>query len=225
MVENEALEQKGSVVRVYQKIETLLDRDEKTFKVLPGRYRLAEFLLIKEWRVTEKIDGMNIRIHLHSDGRVEYHGRTDKAELPLFLVQFLLGQLPSEVVRAAFASDTEAILYGEGYGEKIQSGGNYRLGVSFRLFDVVVLAVGRCWWLSWENIEDVAKKLGVRTVPVLARTASLDEAVTFALGHSLVAAEERQRQYPREGIVARTDPPLFTRRGDRLMWKLKQRDL
>ena len=47
----------------YPKIETLFNRDEK-FKVVEGDYRLPEFENIKQWDVTEKIDGTNVRVRL-----------------------------------------------------------------------------------------------------------------------------------------------------------------
>jgi len=44
----------------YPKIETLFKRDE-TFRVT-DKLRLPEFALVREWLVTEKVDGTNIRV-------------------------------------------------------------------------------------------------------------------------------------------------------------------
>ncbi|KKK85253.1 hypothetical protein LCGC14_2775160 [marine sediment metagenome] len=130
------------------------------------------------------------------------------------------------------------VIYGEVYGARIQKGGgNYRSDVSFRLFDVVIFGQsvtrdgladdGKAWWLNWNDVEDVARKLSIETVPVVARMATLAQAIQVVeegLG-SVVAQEEADRMdINAEGVVARTDPLLFDRRGQRLMWKLKERD-
>ena len=67
----------------YPKIETLYDRNED-FKVDTTAIRMAEFELIKRWRVTEKIDGMNVRVVWHANPQnLLFWGRTDNANLPV----------------------------------------------------------------------------------------------------------------------------------------------
>jgi ATP-dependent RNA circularization protein (DNA/RNA ligase family) len=211
-------------MREYPKIETLYDRDERTHKVIPGKIRLPEFDLVSRWMVTEKIDGTNIRVHLRH-GEVMYGGRTDAAQLHASLVDWLRTRLPADKVRAAFGPGVEAILFGEGYGPKIQKGGGlYRADVSFRLFDVLVVTPERDWWLAVPDVADVASKLGIETVPVLGANLSLEAAVSLVRGVSLVARIDAGAGCEREGIVCRTDPMLLTRRGDRVMWKLKGKD-
>ena len=230
----------------YGKIETLYERDKETFKVIPGKVRLPEAELIKRWLVTEKIDGTNIRVIIETGGvvtsiaagaigmlgatlptKVEFRGRTDKVQVPPFLLAKLAEMLPPERCGSAFDDFMEVILYGEGYGARIQKGGgNYREGVSFRLFDVAVLNApsGQWWWLEWENVQDVARKLGIETVPILG-IESLDFAAGGVGDFSRVAAQENDNvSLQVEGIVARTDPMLFRRNGQRLMWKLKSKD-
>ena len=208
----------------YPKIETLYDRDERTHKVIPGKIRMPEFELVSRWLVTEKIDGTNIRVHL-KHGEVMYGGRTDAAQLHASLVEWLRTQLPAEKVRAAFDPGVEAILFGEGYGPKIQKGGGlYRSDVSFRLFDVLVVTPDRDWWLTFPNVSDVAAKLEIETVPVLGASLTFEEAIALVRRPSLVARTDGGAGCDQEGIVCRTDPLLFTRRGDRVMWKLKARD-
>jgi len=223
----------------YPKIETLYNRDKKTFKVT-GEIRCPEFLLINQWILTEKIDGTNVRVMLEPDGRVHFEGRTDRAQMPPFLLTKLQEMFPEELVQNAFEQDDiglwpSVVCYGEGYGERIQKGGgNYRKGVSFRLFDV---RVGD-WWLNWESVEDVAKKLNIKTVPFLT---SIVDWLPHSIGelNSLFFSEQRGQNEPgsivaleecgktdvqAEGIVAHTDPLLFDRRGRRVMWKLKYKD-
>lgn len=218
----------------YPKIETLFNRDPKTFKVIPRELRMPEFSVPSLWHITEKIDGTNVRVFIRLDRggcEVGFGGRTDNAQMPTFLYEYLGRTFEASTCAAAFEEawggkdeSLEATLYGEGYGPKIQKGGMYRdEGPSFRLFDV---RVGP-WWLDWPNVEDVAAKLGVKTVPVLNYGSSLTEAQAYVDAPSVVQHDEftGDSVNRQEGIVARTDPLLFDRRGHRLMWKLKNRDL
>jgi RNA ligase-like protein len=217
----------------YEKIETLFDRDPADMRhVIFGQFRDPAFALINTWMVTEKIHGTNVRVILE-DGQVRIGGKTDDAAMPLFLLDAIKGLLPAETVVGAFAEGAYAVLYGEGYGPKIQKGGgSYRSDPSFRLFDVMVWGDDgrggeKWWWLNWPSVVDIATKLAIETVPVLARSANLEEALSFVERPSTVALAENDPvgQHPQEGIVARTEPLLFTRRGRRLIWKLKARDL
>lgn len=214
----------------YPKIETLYDRDSDTFCVDTTQVRWPEFASIKRWQTTEKIDGTNIRIGLHPDGTVTYAGRTDNAQLHVSLWSYLQATFPADKLRGAFetAGDAEVILFGEGYGPKIQKGGeDYRANVGFRLFDVLVGP----WWLEQENIIDVASRLGVETVPLIGWLSILPESIADlgkcfpSNGNSIVARDDGGNpDKTAEGIVARASPMLFTRKGERLMWKLKFRD-
>ena len=228
----------------YEKIETLFDRDPKTFKVIEGKIRLSEFLIIWSWHITEKIDGTNVRIwfrSLYEEGKVvvkantalpsyrriiDINGRTENAQMPTFLMNYLQRLFTVEKFQAAFPDlkpEMDVVLYGEGYGPRIQKGGgNYRKDVSFRLFDVKVDK----WWLEPDNIESVAEKMGVKTVPSLDNV-TIEQAVKLVKSNpfSQVALAEGGNPDTRmEGIVARTVPLLLRRNGSRLMWKLKRKD-
>ena len=227
----------------YPKIETVYVRDP-TGRVDTARLRMPEVDLIRRWLVMEKIDGTNIRIVVRPGGisagivaagdsiptDVEFLGRTDKAQTPKFLLNRLAEMFPVDRLDAAIQQDVDTvILFGEGYGARIQKGGgNYRPDdVSFRLFDIAVDALGDgdYWWLEWEAVENIAEELGIKTVPVLLRDATLAEAVDAVLTPSVTAYEDARRLgYVQEGIVARTVPQLFTRRHQRLIWKLKNKD-
>lgn len=211
----------------YPKIETIFDRDEKTFNVIEGKFRLPEFNNVKKWYVTEKVDGTNIRI-LYEKGcpSIEFYGRTDNAQMPTFLLKYLQETFTAEKMDKSFpdlSQFTLVVLYGEGYGAKIQKGGNYRPNsVCFRLFDVKI----GDWWLEPESIQDVANKLGIQTVPYLGEFTT-EEAIALLKNEPLskVANEEGgNKAYKIEGIVARTKPLLLRRNGERVMWKLKCRD-
>ena len=63
-----------------------------------------------------------------------------------------------------FPKGEEIILYGEGYGNKIQlNGEKYREDASFILFDVKVNGL----WLEQKNVKNIANKLNIDVVPDL----------------------------------------------------------
>lgn len=126
----------------YHKIETLFKRDETTKELMEGKFRneTVEFLKDNKWQFTEKIDGTNIRIYW--DGhKVSFYGRTNKAQIPAELTNRLIELFGGETNEQMFEQkfgEMPVMLVGEGYGEKIQSGGLYRKGQDFILFDVMI---------------------------------------------------------------------------------------
>ncbi len=212
----------------YPKIETLYNRDERTHKVVPDQLRMPEFGLVREWYVTEKVDGTNVRVCLNTMGKVTFGGRTDNAQMHVSMIDYLQNTFTKTKMLEAFGDEdygvsNDVALFGEGYGEKIQKGGLYRKGVSFRLFDVKV----GDWWLEPWNIKDVAYKLGILAVPCFGIIQDLPTTISgleHIITHSFVAEQDGGPGCQAEGIVARTMPLLLTRRGDRVMWKLKFSD-
>jgi len=206
-------------MREYPKIETAWNREGKY--VVPGSYRLPELESIKRFVATEKVDGTNIRIGLH-DARLLIGGRTDNAQVPTPLLEYLMATFTVEKLLAQFP-DGNFTLFGEGYGPKIQGGGNYRSTASFRLFDVLVAQ----WWLEPMNVVEVANSLGIEYVPALglleAIPRSADE-LRIIVDASVVASQDGGSGRRAEGIVARPVPMLLNRKGERLLWKLKFRD-
>lgn len=208
----------------YPKIETLFDRNKETFRVDVTKDRLPEFGVIDHWRVTEKVDGTNIRVAWLPGGKVWFGGRTDAAQMPARIMAYLQATFTAERMGLALQSNGDRIepvvLYGEGYGPTIQKGGGlYRSDVSFRLFDV---RVGR-WWLRWSDVEEIAARLGIRTVPCFG-VMNRNSAIALVSRRSLTAEQDGGAGCDHEGIVARSEPLLLTRSGDRVMWKLKAKD-
>lgn len=151
----------------YPKIETCFQRSLETKKLLDGVWRSDELQYLKdcEWIWTEKVDGTNIQIRW--DGhRVEFGGRTERANIPQPLMDYLEttfgGEVNEEIFEQLFG-ETEVVLFGEGYGPKIQSGGGYRKDVSFILFDV---KIGN-FWLLRDKVEEIAKQLNIDVVPLI----------------------------------------------------------
>lgn len=213
MIANEA------EMKKYPKINSLWKRDEtKKYTIMPGVYSDPEFEVISKWHVTEKIDGTNIRVFYDPESEaVRFGGRTDRASIPTHLLAYLQDTFDSTNIKSAFP-DLEApvTLFGEGYGPKIQKGGGlYRSDPAFALFDVVI---GR-WWLTQEAVTLIAEKFEIPRVPVFGVMSSGDAIALIEPGglKSEISAEPKFA----EGIVCRSEPLLFYRKGGPVMWKLK----
>lgn len=212
----------------YHKIPTLWKREsKKPHRLIVGAFSSPELELLADldWEWTEKVDGTNIRIGWDGD-RVRFGGKTDRAQLPAHLVERLTelfgGDAGEQLFEQTFTSatvDEPVTLYGEGYGAKIQKGGeNYKPdGADFVLFDV---RVGR-WWLRREDVEGVGQALGCDVVPILAHGSlhELQQAVSTGF------ASRWGPEVDPEGIVARAPLGISTRSGSRLICKLKGSDL
>jgi hypothetical protein len=178
------------------------------------------YLADLDWTFTEKIDGTNIRV-IWDGHKPEFRGRTDKANFPPGLIEALTAMFPEEVFEQTFGS-TDVILFGEGYGPGIQKGGgNYRADKSFILFDV---KVGN-WWLQFKDVEEIAKSLGISTVP-LRWTNTLTKSIKMMTDASLYSVlGNADNSFKAEGVVGQPKIPLLRRDGSRIAVKLKGCDL
>lgn len=209
----------------YPKINSLWKRDERG-NVLRCTYAQPEFEQLHGtlWRWTEKVDGTNIRMawssrHAPAD---PIRGRTDRADVPKHLLNVLVRLYERLPWAEAFLDDPEppeVVLYGEGYGAKIQKGGgNYNpLGCDFVLFDVLVN--GR--WLDHLGVGYVADVLGVGVVPPVV-ICDIDEAVRRVAQNAITSAWSGVRP---EGLVGRPLVELYDQFGGRITTKIKWRDL
>lgn len=185
-----------------------------------------QYLANLNWIFTEKVDGTNIRV-IWDGHKPEFRGRTDRAQLPPKLLKALTEMFPEELFEQKFGSDS-VILFGEGYGAGIsKGGGNYREDNSFILFDVKIDE----WWLQRKSVEDIADSLGIDAVPVRYDIA-LSEAIRVMSEVELysqvaeVGARGLEKKIPvAEGVVGIPSVPMFNRKGDRIIVKLKGRDL
>jgi len=209
----------------YHKINSIFKRDENTGKFLDGQFSSPEieFLVKNPWEFTEKVDGTNIRIAIQPDFTVKYGGRTDNAQLQATLIDAMNEMFPQSIIEEVFKESQkdgqefpEITLYGEGYGPKIQKGGeNYRNTQSFVLFDVRI----GTWWLTRESVNDIAAQLDIEAVPVIG-TGNLYDAIEMCLE----GFNSQWGDFEAEGIVARPKVDLFTRSGQRVITKVKCRD-
>ena len=213
-------------MKEYHKINTIFKRDPITNKIIIGDYSCEEFRYLANniWEWSEKVDGTNIRI-MWNGKDIVFGGKTDDAQMPVFLM-YILQELfegnKKELFKSKFVNKDGTLmdsvcLYGEGYGAKIQKGGgNYiKDGVDFVLFDV---KIGETW-LERENVEDIANHFGLKIVPIIG-----EGTLSNAVEKVKVGFNSQWGDFIAEGIVLRPKTELRTRRGDRVITKIKYRD-
>ncbi len=229
----------------YPKIDTLYER-KPNGKVDVTRLKRLEFDLIKEWQVTEKLNGRNTRVMITPDGEVTYAGRHDEKHLSDQLDQRMIDYLTRiftpnrmkyvfrSINKEGILEKPEVCMYLEGLGSIMANGsGIYCKGkeISVRLIDCYI----KPFWLERNDLEDIAKKFGIKCTLIICTLyklpRSLKELNLIMLESSMVAFEETGKLVQPEGIVARTSPLLFDRTkradsevGERVMWKLKYKD-
>lgn len=227
-------------METYHKIQTLFKRHldgPKKGKMIKGAWTTPalEYLAKNKWEFTEKVDGTNIRIGYTPEkfGQVEFGGRTDRAELPKPLLIHLENTFhPLLFQENGF--DSEVTLFGEGYGTDIQNGGNYVGGSKQQKFVLFDVKIGD-FWLERHNVEDIASKLGIDSVPTIGYGTLEDAIDIVSTGISFTDTGGMKRWGPKrlnstwgdfeaEGIVARTATPLFDRTGARMITKIKAVD-
>jgi hypothetical protein len=209
-------------MKEYHKIQTVYFRDpENNHKtLLEGTWAKPEFELLKDidWICTEKIDGTNIRVMWDGEN-VRFGGKTDNAQIPSILIEVLQDAFTNEKMKEVFPDADNVCLYGEGYGKKIQKGGNYLPDrADFILFDVKV----GDWWLTREANEDVAIKLNIGVVPIIG-TWKLKKAIEY-VKNGFKSTIAHNKDYVAEGLIMKPKTELFNRRGERIITKIKHND-
>lgn len=207
-------------MKQYEKIETVFCRDTNgTKRLILDNYRNPTIAYLKDnmWLFTEKVDGTNIRVHW--DGhKVEFGGRTDKAQLPGPLLNKLNEMFVTTEAEELFEQtwgDKDVILFGEGYGPKIQNGGEYRSDVSFILFDVLVGDN----YQEREWVEKTAQMFNIDVVPIVL-TGTIQDGIDYVMKHPRSTMGTAMM----EGIVGRPIIELRDRRGERVIVKIKWED-
>lgn len=204
----------------YHKIKTVFERDPNTrYKsLLEGKFSLPEFEYLKdnEWIFTEKVDGTCIRVVF--DGKdVRFGGKTDNAQIPAILLSELMNMFCRGNKLKENFPDGGICLYGEGYGANIQKGGGNYIpdNCSFVLFDVLIDK----WWLRRKDVDDIANKLNIKSVPIIG-SGTLTDMVEMCRG----GFNSQWGDFVAEGIVARPKVEMFNRGGERIITKIKYKD-
>ena len=203
----------------YDKIDTLYNRSTDGKKsLIKGSFRNPTVEMLKDiqWGFTEKVYGTNISVHW--DGHnVEFHGRTEKASIPSDLVNRLNELFGNNEVEELFEQmfgEKEVILFGEGYGNKIQSVGKHYIhdGVDFILFDVMIGGN----YQPRAVVDDIAMAFGIKVVPFI-MSGTLAEAEEFVMTHPKSTLGDCEM----EGLVGRPIHELRDRCGNRIIVKIK----
>lgn len=206
-------------MREYHKIQSIYQRDEVTRKFKMGEFSLPEFeyLYNNLWHVEEKINGTNVRV-MYDGNTLTFGGKTDRAQMPVSLVNVLKETFSFELMQFVFPSEelTQVCLYGEGYGKGIQKGGSYLPDrVDFMLFDVWING----WWLTRDAVKGISIKLDINKVPSLGTMTLKDaEELTRKGFQSTIGA------CAAEGVVCRPEIDLYCRNGRRVITKIKTTD-
>lgn len=231
----------------YPHIDSVYKRDLslKAKPLIVGQFSTPEISYLQEnnWLWSEKIDGTNIRIIITQESlpdpffsdsmdaassngvHIYIKGRTNKATIPLGLIDYFENEFHnnnlSEKLVYFFLKDQSnlesqtIILYGEGFGGKIQSGHRYNETEQFALFDVRI----NHWWLNQTSVIEIANELGLPYAPIVGE-GNLSQLSSFVKEGFVSLWNGCQA----EGIIARPIIPLLTRRGDRVITKLKTKD-
>lgn len=205
----------------YTKIDTVFERDTQgTKKLIEGKFRneAVEYIKDNTWVCTEKIDGTNIGV-IWDGHKVSFQGRTENAQIPAHLInrlqELFCGTVNEELFEQKFG-EMKVILFGEGFGAKIQKVGSQYLGedVDFILFDVYL--PDKNLWLKRDAVEDIAQAFNIRVVPVITEC-TLTEAVDFVKSKpdSTIGTAKM------EGLVCKPKVDMLDRTGKRLIVKIK----
>lgn len=205
----------------YPKILTLYRRDpDRRKQVVWGEFAdpLFEYLAANPWTFTEKVDGTNIRVSISPDGKITYGGKTDEAQISAILIDRLRERFEPQMdlIREKFPAG--AVLYGEGHGGTIQGGKVYGPNQDLILFDVMIDG----WWLERTNVEEVAETLGLPVVPIVGSGTLYDMGDMIQSG---VTSRLTINPGKAEGLIGKPAVELRTRAGERVMTKLKHKDI
>lgn len=111
-------------------------------------------------------------------------------------------------------------IYGEGYGEGIQSGGRYLKGRNeIIIFDVKVNNT----WLQPENTKEIATKLGSQYVPEYGPM-TIADAMNICRFNDWKSQIAEDKTLTIEGIVLKTPLGFLDRMGRRIICKIKVED-
>lgn len=210
-------------MKEYMKINNIFKFDEK-YREIVGMTDTYKVLKDIEWIGTEKVDGTNIRIYW--DGHeIKIGGRTEKAQIPNHLMEYLSNTFLTQEMEYVFEQmfgEKEVYLFGEGYGYKIQANGDKyfidRKSVGFILFDVKI----NNFDLSRENVNNIAEKLGLDSVPIVFR-GKLDEAIEFVKEHPMSNLGDWSHEM--EGLVLQPSITLYDNQHKLIKCKCKYRDV
>jgi hypothetical protein len=217
------------MMKEYTKINTFYKRERvgRDNPIIEGDWSTPEiaYLSTNEWIWTEKVNGTNMRVSWEWDGtrgKIHYGGRTDDASIHMGLLAHLDDTFREDDRLESVFGDGKYILMGEGYGPGVVKGsGNYSPKEHhFVLFDVLANTEDWGWiYLERDNVVDIAKNLGIGVVPIISRGTLPQAAKAVQDG-----LQSTWGNFEAEGLVCRPTVEMRTRRGERIITKIKAED-
>ena len=226
----------------YSKIQSVFKREAGSKRVNFYEWIDSYSFLLKDinWVGTEKVDGTNCNIY-YDGNNIQILGHTDKTQWNPEVFDWLLDKFTSysfcQFLEQTFG-DKEIYLHGELIGPKIQSNLYNLNDYKFILFDI---SKERKVFYCREFCENFVKSLNVDFVdiaPVLIK-GTIKECIDFLVNnrldnnYNLMPERENTNQIwsafnenrEIEGIVIRPEFELYDNNYDRLIYKLKIKDL
>lgn len=210
----------------YGKFSSPFKKDEK-FK---NTKELSQHIPRGKWILTEKVDGANIRIVLtkpDEKGDREYFigsrklllNPDDKGSKQFFdcLTEINIHKL----INYFQDINSTIVIYGEGYGAGVQKGGIYSPTKNFRVFDIRIGSA----YQDFEYVKKVCIDNQLNLVPIIGETSEItyDECLWYLERNKKTLIKEGTGG-DSEGLVAKFEPVLLNKYGERLIFKIKFRD-
>jgi hypothetical protein len=207
----------------YHKIETLRQFDQGVKKFVSNTFYNTNVEILKnhDWQFTEKIDGTNFRVYWNGH-TLSYAGRTDNAvfsdEQKAFIEEKLVNEAMTNSFEALF-KEKEVVVYGELYGNKIQKDGHLYTsdnGYGFKVFDVYKDDI----FMPYKHLIHLCKEIGYDVVP-LVFIGSIQDGINYVQNNFKSTFSNATL----EGLVGKPVGEFLDYRGNRIIVKIKRRDL
>lgn len=222
-----------------QSIKNLFPREKPHNKFIDtsNGFTRPTFGMVKNWVVTEKIDGMNMRIHANQNDEFFIGGKTERAQIPNDLVENIEGLFGMDntdrsrnildALKEIGYDGYNVTLFGEGYGPGIQGGAHYREDKGFILYDARFSKDdGRSFYAPFSDVQEIGAALNI---PVVRSFELQDATMIYNWMRETITGYDCEFEegdgYECEGIVAYPLVPLYDSFGERIVFKLKIEDV
>ena len=199
-----------------------LRTDSKSKTVDLGAFsdKYVEMLKDIQWIGSEKIDGTNLNFY-YDGNHVHVYGHTDKSDF-----NGEVGEWIAKLITPEFESifeqifgEKEAFVNGELIGPKIQSNLYNLDDYKFVMFDIYCKSTDTYW--SQDAVTGIAEKLGFDRTKIV-MTGTLDQIKSMVESTPVSFLNPKMEM---EGIVIRPVQELKKANGERIIYKVKVRDL
>lgn len=195
---------------------------ERTDKPKIWREPELEYLSRNKWSYKRKLDGENMRVMWDGEKAV-WNGKSDDFVCSEETIEMMNRTFQEEIFEEKFGREKIVLLFGERMGPKCQ-GNELELSEStFVLFDAKVGDT----WLEPKNIVSIAKYFEVPScydfMPGGAQKVLDGDGYAETL-NGLIKKTSEGKFCDWEGVVAIPEAGLFSRKGERLIVKIKNKD-